>query len=325
MAAIECIQIPLRHVGSVNVWLLVGDPLTLIDTGPRNASALAALESGLDAHGVRIEDLELVLCTHHHLDHVGLVATIQRRSGVRVAVLDALADYAAESTERARSERAFSQALMAEHGVPEQVIADNEGFWAYISESSEPFRADTRLHSGDVIRAGDRTLRAVARPGHSMTDTLFVDEEHALAFVGDHVLAGISSNTEIYPGPGDREVRPRPRASYLHSLRATATMSLEALLTGHGPVVRDHARLIGSRLAEHEQRSRRIAAVLDSGPRTAYGVATKLWPAELVREQPLLVLWEVLGHVDPMVSAGLLSEHHTREGRSLFARAAMAA
>ena len=34
-----------------------------------------------------------MLATHHHLDHVGLAATIQRRSGAIVAVLDRVADY----------------------------------------------------------------------------------------------------------------------------------------------------------------------------------------------------------------------------------------
>src|SRR3954447_2024786 len=98
----EIFSIPLRlaHVGSVNAWLLHGDPLTLVDTGPRDAAALAALEDGLRAHDVRIEDLELVLATHHHVDHVGLAATIQRRSGATVAVLGALADHALRHDER---------------------------------------------------------------------------------------------------------------------------------------------------------------------------------------------------------------------------------
>ena len=74
-------QLPLAHVGSVNAWLLRGDPLTLVDTGPRDDGALAALEDGLRREGLRLEDIELVLATHHHLDHVGLAATIQRRSG----------------------------------------------------------------------------------------------------------------------------------------------------------------------------------------------------------------------------------------------------
>jgi glyoxylase-like metal-dependent hydrolase (beta-lactamase superfamily II) len=325
MGTIERIQLPLRDVGSVNAWLLRGDPLTLVDTGPRNPEALAALEAGLREHGVRLEDVELVLGTHHHMDHVGLTATIQRRSAARVAVLDQLADYGAEYGVRSDAERAFSQALMAAHGVPGSVIAEDEGFWEFIAANSEPFRADFRLVEGDVIRAGDRDLRVVARPGHSTTDTLFVDDEHGAAFVGDHVLARISSNTEIYPGPGEQELRPRARHSYLDSLRKTAAMPLKELYTGHGSTVRRHADLIRARLDDHERRSQRIAAVLDKGSSTAYGIATQLWPARLVREQPLLVVWEVLGHVDLMLCAGVLGEQRTDDGRSVFTRDVMAA
>jgi glyoxylase-like metal-dependent hydrolase (beta-lactamase superfamily II) len=214
---------------------------------------------------------------------------------------------------------------MATHGVPDQVIAENEGFWEFISANSEPFVADIRLTEGDVIRAGGRDLRVVARPGHSTTDTLYVDDRDGLAFVGDHVLARISSNTEIYPGPGEEEMRPRARLAYLDSLRRTADMPLNRLLTGHGSTVTRHAELIRARLDEHERRSQRIVEVLDKGPRSAYGVAAKLWPARLVREQPLLVLWEVLGHVDLMLCAGVLEERRTDDGRSLFTRDVMAA
>src|SRR5436190_9061087 len=189
MSAIDVIPLPLRDVGSVNAWLLRGDPLTLVDTGPRNDESLAALESGLREHGVRIEDIELAIATHHHLDHVGLMSTVQRRSGARVAVLDALADYAKEYEQRTSAERGFSRALMSAHGVPDQVIADNEGFWDYIRDNSESFATDVRLLEGDLIHAGGRDLRVVVRPGHSTTDTLLVDDGERIAFVGDHVLA----------------------------------------------------------------------------------------------------------------------------------------
>src|SRR5437016_5275945 len=90
----EVIPIPLPFVGSVNAWLLRGDPVTIVDTGPRSDEALDALERGLALRGMRIDDIELVIATHHHHDHVGLAATIQRRSGARIAVLSRTASYA---------------------------------------------------------------------------------------------------------------------------------------------------------------------------------------------------------------------------------------
>src|SRR3954469_1655146 len=281
------IPLPLPHIGSVNAWLLPGDPLTLIDTGACDDEALTALEAGLRRAGVRLEDIELVLVTHHHLDHSGLAATIAARSGARIAAYERAAAYGAQSEERGEADRTFSLALMRHHGVPQTVIDDTEAFWEMLRRQSDPFTTDLVLADGEQIRAGGRDLRVVARPGHSTTDALLVDDRERVAFVGDHLLAKISSNTEIYPALEPTGSRPRARVEYLESLRQTAAMPLERLHTGHGADITDHAELVVRRLAEHEQRCERIVATLRSGRTTAYGIAADLWSAETIREQPL--------------------------------------
>jgi glyoxylase-like metal-dependent hydrolase (beta-lactamase superfamily II) len=308
------IPIPLPHIKSVNTWLLRGDPLALVDTGPYGDEALEALEAGLADAGVRIEDLELVLLTHHHLDHTGLATTIAERSGARIAALDRAADYGARLEQRAEADRRFSRALMRHHGVPEKVIDDNERFFEYIRSTSAPYDTDVRLTDGDRIRAGGRDLTVVARPGHSSTDALFVDRGERVAFVGDHLLARVSSNTEIYPAAEPDGTRPRARLEYLASLRRTAAMPLDRLLTGHGEPVTDHARLIRRRFGEHERRCGGIVEVLGGGRATAYEIAQHLWSARTVREQPLLVVWEVLGHLDLLLDAGVVREDVTDDG-----------
>ena len=136
---------------------------------------------------------------------------------------------------------------MRHHGVPDAVIDGNETFWEFIRTPSDAWRTDVRLGDGDRIRAGGRDLRVVARPGHSTTDTLFVDERDGLAFVGDHLLAGVSSNTEIYPAAEPDGTRPRARVEYLGSLRRTAAMPLARLLTGHGDDDHRSRRLVAER------------------------------------------------------------------------------
>jgi len=317
MTAPVPIKLPLAHVGSVNAWLLLGEPLTLIDTGPRDDGALSALEDGLRGQGVRLEDIELVLATHHHLDHVGLAATIQRRSGAIVAVLDRVADYGERYATEVERDRAFAHALMAHHGVPDQVVADDEGFWDFIRGASEDFRTDRRLADGEHIRAGGRTLRVVARPGHSTTDTLFVDDRDALAFGGDHLLSRISSNTEINAPDRAQDGRSRSRVRYLDNLQLTAQMALSRLLTGHGPPVTDHAQLVEARLRDHHRRCERVVAILQDGPSTAFAIANRLWPVRTVAEQPLLVVWEVVGHLELLLAGGQVAER-TGDGGSVF-------
>jgi glyoxylase-like metal-dependent hydrolase (beta-lactamase superfamily II) len=314
MEAPIAIPLPLAHVGSVNAWLLRGDPVTLIDTGPRDDDALAALEAGLRQQGLRVEDIELLLATHHHLDHVGLAATIQRRSGATVAVLDAVADYAASYSAQVEEDRRFARALMRHHGVPESLVADTDELWDYIRATTEDFRADVRLADGDRVQAGGRSFRVIARPGHSTTDTLFVDDADGFAFAGDHLLATISSNTEICAPDRARDGRARSRVRYLENLELTAKMPLARLLTGHGEPVIEHRRLVNARLRDHRRRCERILAILDDGPRTAFEIACGLWPARTVMEQSLLVVWEVVGNLELLLGAGVVAERVDSEG-----------
>ena len=194
------------------------------------------------------------------------------------------------------------------------MLDDTEDFWEYIRTRSAPYRTGARLSDGDRIRAGGRDLTVVARPGHSTTDALFVDERDGIAFVGDHLLAGISSNTEVYPAAEPDGTRPRARVEYLASLRRTAAMPLRQLLTGHGEVVTDHAGLVRERLAEHETRCGRIVEVLEQGSSSAFDIARRLWSPRTVARQPLLVVWEVLGHLDLLLDAGKVREEIADDG-----------
>ncbi len=322
MAPIEAIPVPLPFVGSVNAWLLRGDPVTVVDTGPRSEQALDALERGLGLRGLRLEDIELVIGTHHHHDHVGLAATIKRRSGARIAVLAETADYAEHYLENVERDRNFARELMAGHGVPEELFGVSEALWDYIGTTAESFDADIRLTHGDHIRAGRFDLRVVARPGHSATDTLFVDPAARVAFVGDHLLAKISPNTEIY-GTADGG-RSRSRVDYLNGLRRTVRMPLERLLPGHGPAVYSAGDLVRRAFAQHRRRCKRIIGILEPGPATAFAIAQRLWREAIVREQPLLVVWEVLGHLDLMLTAGIAVERLDEDGRWRYALARLA-
>ena len=215
----------------MNLWLLQGDPLTLVDTGPRSDEALAALEAELAAHGFAVEDIELLLLTHHHLDHTGL----RPRSGsarARASLRSRRPPRGATATTSAPPPSAASrERLLAAHGVPARLVADTEPFLAHIVRGSADFETDVVLADGDEIRAGGRTLRVVYRPGHSTTDTLFVDETSSEAFVGDHLLAKITSGAEVMPvgaaggraPPGAARLPRRPAADRGDAARRRAS------------------------------------------------------------------------------------------------------
>src|SRR4051812_47095094 len=164
-ADIVPIELPLAYIGGVNVWLLRGEPLTLIDTGPANDEAWASLERQLGDHGVAVEDLELVLVTHHHLDHPGLASAIKKRSAAVIAAHRRTADWGRSYHEVLAGERAFTHALMTSHGVPADVIADSGAFFERLAAGSRPFGTHGVLGGGGTITAGRRPLPGVFPPG----------------------------------------------------------------------------------------------------------------------------------------------------------------
>src|SRR5579884_323778 len=109
-------------VGRVNCYLIEDEPLTLIDTGPNSGKSLDELEQALARHGRAVEDLELIVITHQHMDHLGLLEVLSRRSGAEVAALDLLGPYLRSFRDSAVADDEFAQAIMRRHGIPEDLV-----------------------------------------------------------------------------------------------------------------------------------------------------------------------------------------------------------
>jgi glyoxylase-like metal-dependent hydrolase (beta-lactamase superfamily II) len=297
-AGIHRLAIPTPFaVGRVNVYLIDDDPLTLVDSGPNSGISLDELERQLRAHGRRIEDLQLILITHQHIDHIGLVEILRSRSGADVAAIEQLVPFVEGYREAAAADDEFATETMLRNGIPPEVVqalrAVSSGFRAWGA------RADvTRaLRDGEGLSLRDRTLRVAFRPGHSPTDTVFHDEERHILIAADHLLAHISSNP-LMTRPLGSDERRRALVEYLDSLRRTREMDVELVLPGHGDPILDHRNLIDARLALHRRRADKIHGLIaESGPISAYEIAQRLW-GDIAVTQAFLTLSEVIGHTD---------------------------
>jgi glyoxylase-like metal-dependent hydrolase (beta-lactamase superfamily II) len=299
------------RVGRINAYLIEDSPLTLIDSGPNSAKALDELEQALAARGHAVEDIELLVVSHQHIDHFGLAAILARRSGAEVAALDALAPYLSRYSEQADADDSFAEAVMLRHGIPPEVVtalrAVSAGFraWGSAVEVTRP------LADGSELRLRDRTLKVLHRPGHSPSDTVFHDEARSILLAADHLIKHISSNPLLARPLGAEPdyLGPRPRAlvAYMASLAQTREMSLSLVLPGHGPPIVDHVALIDERMRLHRRRAEKIRRLVEAQPRTAHEIAHELW-GNVAVTQAYLTLSEVLGHVDLLLADGEVVE-----------------
>src|SRR4051812_14579050 len=293
-------------VGRVNVYLIEDDPLTLVDAGPNSGSSLDELQRQLGRHGYAIEDLELILITHQHIDHIGLVDIVASHSGADVAAIEQLVPFVENYRDAAAEDDAFAMETMLRGGIPADVAqalaSVSLAFRAWGSRAS----ITRTLGEGDIVELRDRKLEVGFRPGHSPTDTVFHDRARRMLIAGDHLIKHISSNPLISRLVGSRE-RPQSLVTYMDSLRRTQRMELDLVLAGHGDPVTDHSTLIDQRMALHARRAEKIHGLIAERPRTAYDLAQAMW-GNVAVTQAYLTLSEVVGHVDLLMNAGRVVE-----------------
>jgi glyoxylase-like metal-dependent hydrolase (beta-lactamase superfamily II) len=305
---IHTLRIPTPFaVGRVNCYLIEDEPLTLVDSGPNSGKALDELESQLSALGRSIEEIELIVITHQHIDHLGLVDIIARRSGADVAAIDILAPFVENFGDDAERDDQFAAELMLRHGIPEDVTTVlktvSRGFrgWGGKAHVTRP------LHDGEQLELRDRTLEVMLRPGHSPSDTVFWDPERRVLIAADHLIKHISSNPLISRPLDGSEGRPQALVAYIDSLLKTRELPAEVVLPGHGDPITGHVALIDERLAMHERRAEKLYDLIAEQPRTGYELAQALW-GNVAVTQAFLTLSEVLGHVDLLINAGRVRE-----------------
>jgi len=299
-------------VGRVNCYLIEDDPLTLVDVGPNSGKSLDEIESGLGGLGHTVEDLEVIVISHQHIDHFGLVEILARRSGAKVAALDLLAPYLQDFGEDSEREDQRAGEVMTANGIPPDVVGALQSVSRSFRAWGAPSNVDILLHDGEPLSLAGRELMVQHRPGHSPSDTCFWDDERSIFLAADHLLAKISSNPLLSRPLDGSEGRTRALVDYIASLKKTRELPAQIVLPGHGEPITDHVTLIDERFGLYQRRAEKIFGLVRDGHSTGYEMAQQLW-GNVAVTQAYLTLSEVVGHLDLLIEAGHVIEE-TEDG-----------
>jgi glyoxylase-like metal-dependent hydrolase (beta-lactamase superfamily II) len=302
-------------VGPVNVYLAEGEPLTLVDAGPRYDPAREALEEALAGRGYRVADLERIVITHAHADHCGLVAGLVRASGAQV--LSHAVSIPKLSKDANPQQLAFYAEVMRWSGVPVKRMVGLSMMRHGVERYDEPVVPDSTLSDGDVLQLGGEDWQVLYTPGHASDLICLYQPQRRLLISSDHLLRDISSNPVIEPSaPGEVE-RPRRLVTYIAQLRRVAELDVALALPGHGPPITDHRALIRKRLDFHEARGRHLLEIMGDDALTPHELASLMFP-HLDPVNYFLAISEVVGHLQWLETQGRAT--HTEHAGVAFWR-----
>ncbi|MFS0781044.1 MBL fold metallo-hydrolase [Bacillus sp. 1P06AnD] len=280
-------------VGDVNAFVLKGEALTLVDSGVNTQEAKQAIQSGLAELKLSMDDIEQMIITHHHPDHVGGISFFDEAvpllgHAYNVPWLGGSKQFAEEYVD-------FYLKLAKEMGVPEHYLSmfgklkSNLGYG-----SNRPLTQS--LKEGDSV-PGHPGWTVLETPGHAESHIALYKESEGALIGGDLLLSKVSPNPLIEPPMEKGQERPKSQLLLNESLRRIYELPLSIVYAGHGDPIAEPKPLIEKRLQSQHERAMKVYTYLKEQPSTVFEITTKLFP-KIYEKQFGLTLSETLGQFD---------------------------
>ncbi|WP_088043678.1 MBL fold metallo-hydrolase [Bacillus sp. EAC] len=307
---IHSITLPVPYaMKTVNVFLVEGDLLTLIDTGTNTTDTLDALKSNLKNIGYNLEDIEQVILTHHHPDHSGLLEVF--KDDVLILGHERNIPFLTQEKPFLDFYNEFFIENAIKFGVPTKFVEKMPR-----TAKKIPFSCSRSLTH--VIDEGDSleslfNVKVLHTPGHATSHIALLSESDGIAFGGDLLLDKVSSNPILEPPLNGEIERPKPLIQYNQSLQRIAELSISKLYTGHGEPVTDVKGLVEIRLEKQKARSEKVFEMIKQKPLTAFEVCQLLFP-KIYEVQLSLTISETIGQLDYLENLGFIRLNERNDG-----------
>ena len=301
-------KVPMRHnpLGYTYSYFLK-ESKTLIDAGIPGWDAFAALEKQLAEQGTRVNELERIIITHMHNDHVGLIDYIRERAEVKTLVH--------KIAEERQQEQIRWYGDMYKNVSEELQLLGGGSFQQFLSrfehafrEDPKPLRLDQFLEDGDVIDLPGAKLRVIWTPGHAAEHICLHDAERRILFSGDHVLPKITSHVSEHTWE-----KRDPLGDYLSSLLKVKDLPVDLILPGHEHSFTNLPDRVVQLFKHHEARLEEVKGALKNGRSSVFDVAGAIhWDS---RPWPIMDFWtkrmaatETYAHLVYLCNKGEITE-----------------
>ncbi|MEE8599837.1 MBL fold metallo-hydrolase [Euzebya tangerina] len=315
------VPLPMDGLRAINVYVIEdGDGVTLIDAGWNDTEyehpvAREAVDAGLAAAGAEMGDVNRILVTHVHYDHVGQATELVRAGAGGYWLGERDKPSFDKLTSDPLASRAERMALLETYGATE--LADrSRARKPMLTEPVDWDEPERWIDDGDTHTTAVGAFVAIATPGHTAGHHVFHLPERRLLFAGDHVLPRITPSIGL-----ESNTNRLALVHFLESLAKIRNLDVDLVLPAHGAPWPDLAGRVDELVAHHDDRlaaSRAAvgAAHTDGVPTvgmgtTAYDVAKALpWTrrqtafADLDLFNQVLATWETAAHLELLVQRG---------------------
>jgi len=244
----------LPAIEPVNVFLLAGDELVMIDSGDGMDSSMKKLSDELKNLGFELKDISTIINTHGHIEHFGGNAAIKDISGARILAHTLAVPLIEDMRNQVPPESELKD-------LPEEISLYIRAR-SMMYEDLRTTNVDLQLEDNESIPIDDYSLRIIHTPGHTRGHICIYEEEDEILFAGDLIMEKGTPYVGTLPGQyGDM-------ADFLRSLRRLKDLKIKRLLQSHGKEVNDPYKKIEDTIQSKLAREMQLLEILEGGGKT---------------------------------------------------------
>lgn len=294
---------------TANIYSLGSGPIILVDAGFKFSGTLNYLEAQLNRGGFGFNDIEKIILTHGHVDHIGLV------TGIRKAADRPIECFLHPHDRLQISHQSFEDSFwnsetenfLIRAGVPDYEIQKVKSGFAYFRNLADPIKDFSFLKDGDHFSGNNYNLKVVHTPGHSPGSCCFYELDKKILFTGDFIIGHITPNPLVELNQEVLNLKDyQSLASYMDSLEKIKNLKPDFVFPGHGKPVAKLLELISFYSEHNQQRIDFIRNALKKNPGPIYPLLEDVFP-NMTKQDLFLAVSDLFSHMEILIKQGRAS------------------
>ncbi|NVM17664.1 MAG: MBL fold metallo-hydrolase [Candidatus Lokiarchaeota archaeon] len=300
------IDVPFQVKFVCSYILKVNGKNVLIDAGFNSPAWRKIFLQEINNIGLNIEDIDVCIITHNHIDHIGLIQEFrQKNPNLKIIMHDITKKILEWETDKSNKEEIEREAIrisieMKNYGLSEEERLRIVQFFTYWPKLRKYHTPDEIVHDGDKLL---NDLEIIWTPGHSFGHICVFDAKRKYIFSGDHILSRITPHignfiipnflTNEYVDYNFKNVLDQ----YLQSLDRIDKLNPKIIFPGHQEIIYNPHERINAIKEHHKNRLNDISNVIKNNPLTPRRISEIHFGEDLDEINSYMALSEVLGHL----------------------------
>ncbi len=302
---------------TVNAYLFLDPVPTLIDAGEKTTASWEALITALAKYQLKVEDIQRVIITHAHVDHMGMAGKIAAHSNAEVWVNEYCYPWAIQK--EAMWERRIE---LMDGMIPNSNPDTSNNFKKMILM----FMKNVKNHWDNIpkdrlrifpmegqLNFGGGDWEVIYAPGHANMQTCFYQRKHKWLLAADMLLR-ITPTAVMDASIDNPKKRDRGLSQMLESYKKLEALDIETVFPGHYEPFGDHRTVIKNQVDRIHGRIQESYELIKGGTNDFMDILNTMYKNRV--SMPAMSM--LLGYLDVLEEQGKIEVRNVNGKRGFF-------